>query len=66
MQAKLTISHTNLNSMFKQQVHRQEKLDSSFDKFNERLIIVENFNNVLNERTQSHSDLIADLRKGQD
>ena len=52
--------------MFKQQVHRQEKLDASYEKFNERLIIVENFNNVLNERTNSHSDLIADLRKGQD
>ena len=38
MQYKLTQSHTELNGMFREQVLRQNKIDASFEKVDEKIV----------------------------
>ena len=62
MQSKLTLSHATLNSMFKEQVTRQNKIERLADQMNDRLASVENTNQMLEERSTSHSKTIERLR----
>ena len=47
MQAKLTQSHTTLNGMFREQVMRQNKIDTNFEKTDEKMHAIDVVNKML-------------------
>lgn len=55
---KMTMSHTDLNRMFKEQVTRQNNIEKSYEKIDERLQSLENVNKMLDERTKEHTKYI--------
>ena len=62
MQSKLTLSHTDLNRMFKEQVTRQNKLEDNFEKIVDKNASLDNVNTMLNERTTQHAKSLEQLR----
>ena len=47
MQSKLTQSHTQLNGMFREQVMRQNKIDTNFEKTDEKMHAIDVVNKML-------------------
>ena len=58
----MTLSHTELNRMFKEQVTRQNKLESEHEKLSDKIVSLENVNSMLNERTIGHGKTIEQLK----
>lgn len=55
MQDKLTVSHTNLNRMFKEMASRQNKVEKSYDEFQEKMETIESVNKMIEGRTSQHA-----------
>ena len=47
--------------MFREQVLRQNKIDSSFEKVDEKIVQIEAVNAMVEERTKSHTKSIEAL-----
>lgn len=58
----MTLSHTELNRMFKEQVTRQNKLENEHEKLSDKIVSLENVNSMLNERTIGHGKTIEQLK----
>ena len=48
--------------MFKEQVTRQNKLESEHEKLSDKIVSLENVNSMLNERTIGHGKTIEQLK----
>ena len=58
----MTLSHTELNRMFKEQVTRQNRLENEHEKLSDKIVSLDNVNSMLNERTTGHGKTLEQLR----
>ena len=58
----MTLSHTELNRMFKEQVTRQNRLENEHEKLSDKIVSLDNVNSMLHERTTGHGKTIEQLR----